>query len=463
MRRDLRVLDNPSLAYLESNNLPALAVYILDDVEKKSLGKASFWWLQKSLEKLRSEYKKRFGLDIIVCEGDALQALESLIKKYSIKEVIWNRLYSKQTIPRDSLIKKKLELQDIIVSSFNSHLLNEPWEIKNNSGEFFKVFTPYWRKSYPFFLEKNYSYPNIKKIVLIKHKEKIENFNFLPNKKWYKKFEQYWIPGENCALQKIDEYIIENINTYKVNRDRPDINQTSRISPHLKFGEISPRVIVDKIKKNKVSNESISTYLSEIGWREFAYTLLYYSEDLKYKPINKKFEKFNWVKNNIQLKSWKKGQTGFPIVDAAMLQLYEEGWMHNRLRMIVGSFLVKNLRIHWREGENYFQDCLLDYDEASNPAGWQWVSGCGADAAPYFRIFNPILQSERFDPEAKFILKYIPQLKVLEKIKFIFQPWLNQPVLKQLIKSKKYESPIVDLSISRNKALEAFKEVNQKI
>jgi deoxyribodipyrimidine photo-lyase len=222
-------------------------------------------------------------------------------------------------------------------------------------------------------------------------------------------------------------------------------------------------VIVDKIVKNKVTNESILTYLSEIGWREFSYTLLYYADDLKYKPINKKFEKFNWVKNKTQFYSWKKGETGFPIVDAAMLQLYEEGWMHNRLRMIVGSFLVKNLRIHWHEGENYFQDCLLDYDEASNPAGWQWVSGCGADAAPYFRIFNPILQSERFDPQAKFILKFLPQLKLLEKVKFIFQPWLNQPVLNELIKSNKYISPIVDLSVSRNKALDAFKEINQKI
>ena len=435
----------------------------MDDVEKNSLGKASSWWLQKSLEKLVHEYKKKFNVDLLVCEGDALKILERFIKKYQIKEVIWNRLYSKQTIQRDSSIKKKLELENIIVSSFNSHLLNEPWEIKNNSGEFFKVFTPYWRKSYPFFLEKNYSYQEIKKILPIKHDEKIEQFNFLPEKKWYEKFEQYWIPGEKNALQKIDQYIAQNINHYKINRDRPDIDQTSRISPHLKFGEISPRVIVDKIKKNEVTNESILTYLSEIGWREFSYTLLYYADDLKHKPINKKFEKFNWVKNKMQFNSWKKGETGFPIVDAAMLQLYEEGWMHNRLRMIVGSFLVKNLRIHWHEGENYFQDCLLDYDEASNPAGWQWVSGCGADAAPYFRIFNPILQSERFDPQAKFILKFLPQLKLLQKVKFIFQPWLNQPILNELIKSSKYISPIVDLSVSRNKALDAFKEINQKI
>jgi|TARA_B110000093_G_scaffold137124_1_gene146958 deoxyribodipyrimidine photo-lyase len=377
--------------------------------------------------------------------------------------VIWNRLYSKKTILRDSSIKKKLEQKEIIVSSFNSHLLNEPWEIKNNSGEYFKVFTPYWKNSYPFFLKKNYSYLKIKKIIPIAHKEQLKEFNFLPSKKWYEKFEQYWVPGEKSALEKIDQYLIKDIDEYKINRDRPGVDQTSRISPHLKFGEISPRVIVEKIKKNKINNESVLNYLAEIGWREFAYTLLFYTEDLKIKPINKKFEKFPWIKNDKQFQAWKKGQTGFPIVDAAMLQLYEEGWMHNRLRMIVGSFLVKNLRIHWHEGENYFQDCLLDYDEASNPAGWQWVTGCGADAAPYFRIFNPILQSEKFDSEAIFILKFLPQLKILSKAKNIFQPWLHPELLDKLIEEKKYQLPIVQLDVSRNKALEAFKEINPKI
>ena len=377
--------------------------------------------------------------------------------------MVWNRLYSKQTILRDTSIKKKLEQKEIIITSFNSHLLNEPWEIKNNSGEYFKVFTPYWKNAYPFFLEKNYTYSQIKKIKPIAHNEQLKEFNFLPSKKWYEKFEQYWVPGEKSALEKIDQYLIENIDQYKVNRDRPDIDQTSRISPHLKFGEISPRVIIAKIKKMKTNNDSVSHYLSEIGWREFAYTLLFYAEDLKTQPINKKFTKFPWAKNQKQFQAWKKGRTGFPIIDAAMLQLYEEGWMHNRLRMIVGSFLVKNLRIHWHEGEKYFQDCLLDYDEASNPAGWQWVAGCGADAAPYFRIFNPILQSEKFDPEATFILKFLPQLNIFNKAKNIFQPWLNPESLNKLILEKKYQLPIVELSISRNKALDAFKKINSKI
>tara|TARA_X000000368_G_scaffold405804_1_gene383357 strand:+ start:3347 stop:4435 length:1089 start_codon:yes stop_codon:yes gene_type:complete len=360
------------------------------------------------------------------------------------------------------LLKKTLENKNIHVSTFNSHLLTEPWEIKNNSGDFFKVFTPYWKKAYPYFIEKNYQFDEIKNLYALDHSEVISDFNFLPPKKWYQKFEKYWKPGELGALKKIDKYIVSRIDNYRVNRDRPDIDETSRISPHLKFGEISPRIIVGKINKIKKHNPSILHYLSEIGWREFAYTLLYFTEDLKSIPINKKFENFQWKKNRNHFNNWKKGKTGLPIIDAAMLQLYEQGWMHNRLRMIVGSFLVKNLRIHWNEGEKYFQNCLLDYDEASNPAGWQWVAGCGADASPYFRIFNPILQSEKFDPEAKFILTFLPQLKILEKPKFIFQPWLKEKILKNLERKNEYQSPIVRLEVSRNEALEAFQAMNQK-
>ena len=205
-------------------------------------------------------------------------------------------------------------------------------------------------------------------------------------------------------------------------------------------------------------NNSINTYLSEIGWREFSYSLLYYSEDLSNKPINPKFKKFPWRNSKKDFTIWTKGETGIPLVDAAMKQIYEEGWMHNRLRMVVGSFLVKNLLLNWTLGENYFHKSLLDYDEASNAAGWQWIAGCGADASPYFRVFNPVLQSEKFDPQANFILKYIPQLKIFNSTKTIFEPYLDENLLKNLIKDKKYFNPIVDLKDSRNRALEAYQQ-----
>ena len=218
-------------------------------------------------------------------------------------------------------------------------------------------------------------------------------------------------------------------------------------------------MIVNKIIKEKELNTSISAYISEIGWREFSYSLMYYSQNLANKPINEKFIKFPWRKNEKDLTAWKKGKTGIPLIDAAMKQIYEKGWMHNRLRMVVGSFLVKNLLLNWIEGERYFQETLLDYDEASNAAGWQWIAGCGADAAPYFRVFNPVLQSERFDPKAEFILEYIPQLKSLKKPALIFQPYLDESSLLSLVKQGQYFNPIVDLKDSRNRALEAYQRI----
>tara|TARA_B100000965_G_scaffold338262_1_gene305403 strand:+ start:10341 stop:11060 length:720 start_codon:yes stop_codon:yes gene_type:complete len=237
------------------------------------------------------------------------------------------------------------------------------------------------------------------------------------------------------------------------------LDQTSKLSPHLRFGEISPRMIVDQVIKSKKHNISTLTFLSEIGWREFSYSLLYYSKDLSSKPINEKFIKFPWRKNEKDLKLWKQAKTGIPLIDAAMRQIYEKGWMHNRLRMVVGSFLVKNLLLNWTYGERYFQQTLLDYDEASNAAGWQWIAGCGADAAPYFRVFNPILQSERFDPQANFILKFLPELECLKKPSLIFQPYLDQEIHKNLVEEGLYCQPIVDLKDSRNRALEAYQRI----
>ena len=227
----------------------------------------------------------------------------------------------------------------------------------------------------------------------------------------------------------------------------------------MRFGEISPRTIVLNILKSKKLSVSVLTYLSEIGWREFSYSLLYYSKNLATVPINTKFQNFPWRKSSKDLDLWKKGKTGIPLVDAAMTQIYEKGWMHNRLRMVVGSFLVKNLLLNWTLGERYFHETLLDYDEASNAAGWQWIAGCGADASPYFRVFNPILQSERFDPQAKFILKYLTQLQTLQKPSSIFQPHLQQQVFQSLVNQKLYYEPLVDLKDSRNRALEAYQKI----
>ena len=427
-------------------------------MECHATGEAGHWWLNESLKRLQESYRLRFGASLIILEGEALEVLQKLVKKYKINQVLWNRLYSPETIKRDTIIKKTFQNQGVDVETFNGHLLNEPWEVQNNSGQYFKVFTPYWRKAFEVYQSKKEKLEKLKSINIISHQENL-TFNFLPKKNWYQKFSKYWTPGEKAAQDQLSQYLKTNIDIYKEARDRPDLDQTSKLSPYLRFGEISPRTIVLNILKSKKLSASVLTYLSEIGWREFSYSLLYYSKNLASVPINMKFQKFPWRKSSKDLELWKKGKTGIPLVDAAMKQIYEKGWMHNRLRMVVGSFLVKNLLLNWTLGERYFQETLLDYDEASNAAGWQWIAGCGADASPYFRVFNPILQSERFDPQAKFILQYLPQLQTLQKPSSIFQPHLQEQAFQSLINQSLYYEPLVDLKDSRNRALEAYQKI----
>ena len=427
-------------------------------MECHATGEAGHWWLNESLKRLQESYRLRFGASLIILEGEALEVLQKLVKKYKINQVLWNRLYSSETIKRDTIIKKTFQDQGVDVETFNGHLLNEPWEVQNNSGQYFKVFTPYWRKAFEVYQSKKEKLEKLKSINVISHQENL-TFNFLPKKNWYQKFSKYWTPGEKAAQDQLSQYLKTNIDIYKEARDRPDLDQTSKLSPYLRFGEISPRTIVLNILKSKKLSASVLTYLSEIGWREFSYSLLYYSKNLASVPINMKFQKFPWRKSSKDLDLWKKGKTGIPLVDAAMKQIYEKGWMHNRLRMVVGSFLVKNLLLNWTLGERYFQETLLDYDEASNAAGWQWIAGCGADASPYFRVFNPILQSERFDPQAKFILQYLPQLQTLQKPSSIFQPHLQEQAFQSLINQSLYYEPLIDLKDSRNRALEAYQKI----
>ena len=337
------------LALQQSQN-PALFVYIYDSVESNATGEAGHWWLHESLKKLQESYKARFGASLIVLEGKALDVLQKLIKKYQIHQVLWNRLYSPETIKRDTFIKKALQEQGVDVETFNGHLLNEPWEVQNNSGQYFKVFTPYWRKAFEVYQSKKEKLEKLKSINVLSHQENL-TFDFLPKKKWYQKFSKYWTPGEKAAQDQLFQYLKSNIDIYKEARDRPDLDQTSKLSPYLRFGEISPRTIVSNILKSKKLSASVLTYLSEIGWREFSYSLLYYSDNLASVPINMKFQKFPWRKSSKDLDLWKKGRTGIPLVDAAMRQIYEKGWMHNRLRMVVGSFLVKNLLLNGTLGE----------------------------------------------------------------------------------------------------------------
>jgi deoxyribodipyrimidine photo-lyase len=343
-------------------------------------------------------------------------------------------------------------------------LLWEPWNISKDDGTPYRVFTPYYKKGCLNASEPRLpiNEPNLENISKKDNvSDSLESLDLLPKSNWYVGFEEEWNPGEEGAEQNLEEFLVNGLLNYKEGRNFPSQKFVSRLSPHLHFGEISPNEVWYRAKtKETISgiDKSLAHFHSELGWREFSYYLLYHFPDFPKVNFQKKFDLFPWKENKELLELWQSGKTGYPIVDAGMRELWQTGYMHNRLRMIVGSFLVKNLLIHWLEGEKWFWDCLVDADLASNSAGWQWVAGSGADAAPYFRIFNPITQGLKFDPEGDYTKKYVPELKNLPN-KYLFSPW-EAP--KEILESagielgKDYPEPIVDLKISRELALEAF-------
>ena len=302
---------------------------------------------------------------------------------------------------------------------------------------------------------------NQKKKIIRIFKKSISPSEILPKKDWYKKLEKYWIPSEEEAKKYLQELIKDKIENYGETRDIPGVNGTSKLSPYLKFGQMHVETIWEKCQDIKVKKIGYRKYINELGWREFSHSLINYFPQMLKGNLRKNFDNFPWVKNKKFLENWKKGMTGYPIVDAGMRELYETGWMHNRVRMIVASFLVKHLRIHWMEGERHFKNCLVDYNEASNIAQWQWVAGCGADAAPYFRIFNPILQGEKFDKDGLYTKKWVPELQNMPT-KFLYKPWELEKKYQEQVKvviGVDYPEPMVDHAEARNAALEAFKTI----
>jgi len=459
-RQDLRITDNPSLETAAEFDA-VLPIYILDDENSQEfkMGSASRWWLHNSLQSLNESLDGKLS---IYSQNPEI-VIQELLKKYEIKAVFWNRCYEPWRIDRDIDIKAYLDDKKIENKSFNSHLLWEPWEISKDDGTPYRVFTPYYKKGCLNAEEPRLPSKNLKidTIFYDQDCEQIDTLDLLPRINWYSQIQEAWKPGEEGAQKRLDQFLEEGLLDYKEGRNFPFKENVSRLSPHLHFGEISPNEVWYQAKtKESVSGiqKSLEHFLSELGWREFSYYLLYHFPSLPKQNFQAKFNKFPWIKNESFLESWQKGETGYPIVDAGMRELWQTGYMHNRLRMVVGSFLVKNLLIDWRQGEDWFWDCLVDADLASNSAGWQWVAGSGADAAPYFRIFNPVTQGLKFDPEGEYTKKYVPELKLLPN-KFLFSPWeAPKEILEKagIELGKDYPEPIVDLKYSRELALEAF-------
>jgi len=461
-RQDLRLSDNPAL-YEASKHEKVIPIYILDDQNSGefSMGEASRFWLHNSLHDLSQNLNQNLSL----YQGDPLQTLIEIIDQFKIDIVYWNRCYEPWRIKRDTLIKSQLESKGVLVKTFNGSLLWEPWTIKKDDGTPYKVFTPFYRKGCLKSEEPRKPLPKADTSNYFSDKDnslKLNELSLLPSVRWDIPMQSLWNIGENGAHKRLSEFFENGIKHYKEGRNFPSKPFVSKISPHIHFGELSPNQAW-YLAKNDASNKNIDHFLSELGWREFSYSQLYFNPDLPRKNLQSKFDQFPWEKNLDHLKAWQKGQTGIPMVDAGMRELWLTGSMHNRVRMVVGSFLVKNLLLNWHHGERWFWDCLVDADLASNSASWQWIAGCGADAAPYFRIFNPVTQGEKFDPDGEYIRKYIPELKDLPS-KFLYSPWETpKEILAEanIVLGNNYPKPIVNLKASREKALNAFKSLKK--
>lgn len=443
-RQDLRLTDNPAL-YQAASKGPVLAMYIASETEEPMRGAASRVWLHHSLESLN----RSLGHQLVFERGDAVSVLLRYCQQYGINEVTFNRCYEPWRVREDKVIQEALEKKGIKVVTENGSLLWEPWDIQKETP--YKVFTPFYRKGCLQAKSPRLPYGKPDNLKLIKAEGlKLEQLGLLPARDWHLGLSSYWQIGEEGAYQRLQAFI-PLIHEYKEGRNFPAKPYVSQLSAPLHFGEISPHQVWHAVSLVD-ADENTDHFCSELGWREFSYHQLYANPLLPEKNLQVKFDQFPWQKHGDYLKAWQKGLTGIPIVDAGMRQLWQTGYIHNRVRMIVASFLVKNLLIDWRLGAQWFWDCLVDADLANNSASWQWVAGCGSDAAPYFRIFNPITQAEKFDPEGIYIKTYVPELEGLSP------PYLFNPSKLPLVSRKalSYPDPIVDLQQSRDKALAAF-------
>lgn len=459
-RQDLRLSDNPALDHAARNG-DVLPVYILDETGEGYArpGAASNWWLHHSLEALSADLGH-----LILRRGDPMAILRDLIRETGAASVVWNRCYDPHAIQRDKKLKSALTEDGVDVHSFNASLLHEPWEIKTGAGGPYKVFTPFWRAIRTRDPGAPSHRPENIKLATAKS-DRLADWNLTPSRPdWAGGWPDIWSPGEAGARKRFDNFLRSRLARYADERDRPDADATSSLSPHLHFGEIGPRQIWRRIHTYSEEHPELSKpadkFLSELAWRDFAHHLLYHFPTLPAENWKPDFNAFPWSNSKRHLSAWQRGQTGYPMVDAGMRELWATGVMHNRVRMITASFLIKHLRIDWREGQAWFWDTLVDADLANNAASWQWVAGSGADAAPFFRIFNPITQGERFDPDGAYIRRWCPELAELET-KYIHAPWeAPEDALQSagIELGADYPYPIVDHKTARQDALDAYEK-----
>ena len=462
-RRDLRVSDNPALSSAAETSEEILPLFIWnpDDSIPFTLGGASKWWLHHSLYGLETRLKD-CGLVLHYRCGNQSELLLDLCKKHDISAVHWNRFYDPSSIAQDTETKALLKGQGTTVHSHKASVLLEPWEIQTSSGGPFQVYTPFWRKFLTCYQHASPLPKPSKCMGVVVESLQLKDLHLLPTIPWDSDFPKYWQPGEERALKTLEAYVAqEKVGDYSAKRDYPSIAATSLLAAPLHFGEVSPKQVWEAVVGWKGIGKHTEPFLRQIVWREFAHHLLYHFPHTPDKPLREKYAKFPWRDDADHLLAWQRGMTGYPIVDAGMRQLWATGTMHNRVRMIVASFLVKHLLLPWQEGAHWFWDTLVDADLANNTLGWQWAAGCGADAAPYFRIFNPILQSKKFDAKGEYIRRWVPELERLSD-KQIHTPWEVSPLELSAAGVKlgrEYPFPIVDHKEARQRALDAYEVI----
>ena len=469
--RDLRLSDNPALAAAVSRGQPVVPLFILDDEDAGNwaAGGASRWWLHGSLEALGNTLLRR-GTQLVLRRGKAETIIDQIINQTGATAVYWNRRYEPWAKARSERLKKQLSNRGLEVKSFNSALICEPWTLTTNSGDPYRVYTPFWKALRSYGVDDSAPPPprQLPAPVNLPESDALTDWALRPKRPdWATGFHNLWTPGEEGAHERLRHFANDAAQRYRTGRNLPGVAGTSRLSPHLHFGEIAPRQIWRTLTSPRLahgdgpSGADAESFLSEIAWREFSYNLLFHFPTLPCEPLRKEFNDFPWVNDPALLSAWQRGMTGYPIVDAGMRELWATGWMHNRVRMIVASFLIKDLLVDWRQGQSWFWDTLVDADLASNAASWQWVAGCGTDAAPYFRIFNPSLQGAKFDPDGVYVRRWVPELNKLPSA-LLHEPWTARPI--ELADAgvrlgQDYPLPIVNHASARQRALDSFQQI----
>ena len=470
LQRDLRTADHPALCAAVARGLPVVPLFILDDEDAGpwAEGGASRWWLHGSLTRL-GERLRALGSPLVLRRGPAPAILAEVLGQTGASALYWSRRHEPWALRREPGIFALARSLGCEARAFPGALLRDPAELRNRAGEPYRVFTPFWkalRAAGP--MPGPMRAPDrLRAPASPVPGEDLDSWSLLPRSPdWASAMRAQWQPGEAGARERLAAFLEEAVFEYDMRRDHPALPGTSRLSPHLAFGEIGPRAawvaaMATHARGEEPTPRGVEAFVREIAWREFCAHLLHHVPSLVESPLRPEFERFPWIEDAAGLRAWQRGATGFPIVDAGMRELWTTGWMHNRVRMIVASILVKDLLVHWRRGEAWFRDTLVDADLASNVANWQWVAGSGADAAPFFRIFNPVLQGRRFDPGGEYVRRWVPELAGLPA-DLVHAPWEARPVelaAAGITPGRTYPEPIVDHHLARERALAAFRDI----